>query len=157
MQEEDCKLCKEHCLFTKDTNQVQDIRNMPKLEYPGSDQTCVGFCPASCTQVTKTDDCEARVQEYYKEISINNTIKGCFAGLAQQALWKKPDKKPWKIMQHKIIALYQLLANEGKELMFEDVNELKQYKEIKKMRDDRNNRKHREEIKDILDLLEDDV
>ena len=45
MQEEDCKLCKEHCLFTKDTNQVQDIRNMPKLEYPGSDQTCVGFCP----------------------------------------------------------------------------------------------------------------
>ena len=44
---EECKICPEHCLDDtnpSDDKKMRDIRNMPALEYPGDDPSCVGFC-----------------------------------------------------------------------------------------------------------------
>ena len=41
-QNEDCKLCPEHCLTPNNT----DILNYPLLKYPGDDAQCVGYCPS---------------------------------------------------------------------------------------------------------------
>ena len=41
-QNEDCKLCPEHCLTPNNT----DILNYPLLSYPGDDAQCVGYCPS---------------------------------------------------------------------------------------------------------------
>ena len=40
---EECKLCREHCI---DPNNRQKIIDWPALSYPGSDQSCVGYCPS---------------------------------------------------------------------------------------------------------------
>ena len=51
-QNEDCKLCPEHCLTPNNT----DILNYPLLKYPGDDAQCVGYCPSMikiCCNKTK--------------------------------------------------------------------------------------------------------
>lgn len=48
-QQEDCTLCKEHCPPSLGNPlKVNSIRQYPKLDYPGKDATCVGYCPISC-------------------------------------------------------------------------------------------------------------
>ena len=42
-QNEDCKLCPEHCLTPNNT----DILNFPLIKYPGEDAQCVGYCQST--------------------------------------------------------------------------------------------------------------
>ena len=43
---QECNLCKEHCPVP-----TNDIRLFPKLDYPGNDPSCIGYCPGTVQEL----------------------------------------------------------------------------------------------------------
>ena len=44
-QNQQCTLCKEHCLNEDNPFNITDIRRLTILPYPGKDPKCIGYCP----------------------------------------------------------------------------------------------------------------
>ena len=63
---EDCIICKEHCIKKERVPLV----DWPKLDYPGKDPKCVGFCPVDCEwgKTSQPEDCKKEQEDYFKDL-----------------------------------------------------------------------------------------
>ena len=86
-QDRRCVLCEEHCPIP--AGKGGNVVDWPKLDYPGKNAQCIGYCPLNCgwEEPECPADCEKEQEEYFKNHTDPQAQKlHCYPSLVMTAI-----------------------------------------------------------------------